>query len=755
MQEHLFIEKKQKYLFLGLFLSVFLVMAILILFFIKNGNDTVDTQVQSYLGEISQQTSYKVNQRVTNNLLELTILSKNLSHVDVEDYIYFIEDTVESSAFAWIGFIDSNGNLNVQGHEEINLSELKVVQEALDGQSGVSGELVKIYDESEGALYVAPLEEKINGQVAIAGWIPPATMKLLLNTDTFSGTGFSHIISKDGNFILKSTNTNAVLKSSNFFESFNDEIIVKDDNILLQMKSDISNKKSGTLEFNLVEGGSRILTYTPLEKGDWYLLSIVSSDVYSKNILTFINLSIVILAISLLILFIIVVFIVLRVTYKKNKEISDIAYKDPVTQGYTQARFDQEFSKLLKEFKPVTFISLDIRKFKLINDSFGSEQGNKVLKYVYQCIKKNLKDGEFVSRVNADNFNIIIKTTKTKEVQERLNKISEDINKFNLKRNTPYYLPLDCGSYIVIENLQELVAIRDKANVARKNNKNMNSHYLCSNVLYNDIEHQQMMKEKEMENMMERALDEEQFLIYLQPKVSLKTGEIIGSEALVRWANPTMGMIQPNDFIPFFEKNNFIVKLDMYVFEKVCQTLRKWMNDERTILPISVNLSRNHLHNAKFLQKFKEIQEKYEIPSNLIEIELTETVVFENLELLKKVIDDIHACGYLCSMDDFGSGYSSLNVLKEIPVDILKLDKVFFNNDTNDRGKDIVESIISLARKLDMKTIAEGIETIPQVELLKSMECDMVQGYVFSKPIPVEKFEDMIHDNIKIFNIEV
>ena len=299
-----------------------------------------------------------------------------------------------------------------------------------------------------------------------------------------------------------------------------------------------------------------------------------------------------------------------------------------------------------------------------------------------------------------------------------------------------------------------MVSIRDKANIARKNAKDINSYYLCSNAYYNDIEHQKMMKEKDMENMMEKALEEEQFIVYLQPKVSLKTGKVIGSEALVRWDNPINGLIPPNDFIPFFEKNNFIVKLDMYVFEKVCQILRKWIDEGIDVLPISVNLSRNHLQNSDFLKDYKNIQSKYQIPSELIEIELTETVVFENLEILRHIINEIHNCGYKCSMDDFGSGYSSLNVLKEIPVDILKLDKVFFGKENNQRANDIVESVIRLAKKLGMETIAEGIETIPQVELLRSMECDMIQGYVFSKPVPVDEFEKIIQLDVPMMKIE-
>ncbi|KXU42309.1 MAG: EAL domain-containing protein [Longibaculum muris] len=754
MKRILFIEKKQRNLVLGLFGLIFIIVAVLSWTITQKGQEVIDTEVQNYLTETSQQTSYKVNQRVNHNIDQLTILAQHLNHVDKNQYQNLIFDTVDNSAFEWIGFINKDGVLDVDGLGKKDMSKVDVIKNALRGEGGVSNKLVKVYSDVGGALYAIPFRGHDADIVAVAGWIPPSTMKLLLNTDTFSGSGFSHIISKDGDFILHSNNTNALIGGDNFFKTFKKVSVMEKGYSLDKMIQDIKDGKSGIVEFNVKNKESRSLTYTPLAKGDWYLLSIVPTDAHSQNITGYMYYALLSLTICVVLLFLVVVFIILRITAKKNQEITDIAYKDSITGGYTQIRFDLECRKILKDFKPFTFVSLDLRKFKLINDSFGSQLGNKVLKHIHECILENIKDDEFVARINADNFNIILQTTDPDIIEERLNKISDDINGFDIQKNVPYFLPITCGSYIVTDSSLDLVSIRDKANIARKNAKDINSYYLCSNAYYNDIEHQKMMKEKDMENMMEKALEEEQFIVYLQPKVSLKTGKVIGSEALVRWDNPINGLIPPNDFIPFFEKNNFIVKLDMYVFEKVCQILRKWIDEGKDVLPISVNLSRNHLQNSDFLKDYKNIQSKYQIPSELIEIELTETVVFENLEILRHIINEIHNCGYKCSMDDFGSGYSSLNVLKEIPVDILKLDKVFFGKENNQRANDIVESVIRLAKKLGMETIAEGIETIPQVELLRSMECDMIQGYVFSKPVPVDEFEKIIQLDVPMMKIE-
>lgn len=754
MKKRQFIDKKQRNILIGLFFAVVLSISFLSWNLIKKGNSIIETEVQNYLSEISQQTSSKVNQRVNDSLSELVLLSKILTHSDINMLHDVVSDTLEESAFSWIGFVDTDGILHVQDHEDKDVSTIKAVTQALNGESGVSEQVEQIYDEEKGTLYVVPFLHN-NENTAIVGWISPEIMKHLLNSDAFSSTGFSHIISKNGDFILKSTNKNvSFTDADNFFDAFAKSAEMISADTLEKVKTSINNKEKGSIEYKVKNDTYRTLTYIPLDKGDWYLLTIVPTNLYAQNILDYMNSSLITLGISTGLLFILVIILILRITYKKNKEITDIAYVDPVTSGFTQVRFDMECKKHLKDFKPFTVVSLDLRKFKLINDSFGAHEGNKVLKYVYECIMKNLNENEFAARINADNFNIMLRTTDPHEIEARLNQISKLINEYDIQSNTPYYLPIVCGSYIVKDHAQDLVAIRDKANIARKNNKNAMSHYLCSNVFYNDMEHLQMMKEKEMENRMEKALEENEFIIYLQPKVSLKSGKIIGSEALVRWNSKSNGIIPPNDFIPFFEKNNFIIKLDLYVFEKVCQTLRRWKDEGKKILPISINLSRNHLHNPGFLKDYKEIQNKYDIPSNLIEIELTETVVFENLELLRKIIDEIHECGYQCSMDDFGSGYSSLNVLKEIPVDILKLDKVFFNGEYNQRSADIVDSVIELAKKLGMKTIAEGIEKIPQVEILKHMDCDMIQGFVFSKPVPIKEFEDTVANDPTLLNMK-
>lgn len=425
-------------------------------------------------------------------------------------------------------------------------------------------------------------------------------------------------------------------------------------------------------------------------------------------------------------------------------------YRDSVTGGYSVGEFEQKAVNLITAAPAgaYVFLSLDIVKFKLINDAFGSEAGDKVLRYIYRVLEKNISKGELLCRQFADNFNLLLKNASQEEITERIRRISSDINSFNEYTVNKYYLSVSAGVYCIDDTALSVVYIRDRANVARKKREDGTENHLFSCFFYSDRARQLLQMEKNMENRMGEALKNGEFTVYLQPKIEVKSRRFSGAEALVRWNDKEKGLIMPDDFIPFFEKNGFIVQLDLFVFEQVCRMIRDWIDAGKTPLPISVNLSRIHMSRPGFLRDYRSIQERYHIAPKLLEIELTENLFFENLDLFLQVIAEIRGAGFLCSLDDFGSGYSSLNMLKDIQVDILKLDKAFFGSAQSDnpREKAIIESVVAMAKKLDMVTISEGVESLQQLEFLEDIGCDMAQGYLISKPVPLEEFEQMVFD---------
>ena len=430
---------------------------------------------------------------------------------------------------------------------------------------------------------------------------------------------------------------------------------------------------------------------------------------------------------------------------KANIELKKIAYVDKITEGLNEKSFEMEAEKLIyiSPLSSYSMVWFNLKRFKLINDIYGIEDGNRVLKYIYKIIHKYLDEKEYAARLSGDNYAIFLKFSSKEIIEKRLNKIVEDINSFNFYSSSKYIFTFTAGVYIIDDLSLSITQMLDRAHVARKSIVSSIEQDVCSIEFYSEEKRQKLIHEKDMENSMKEDLKNNKFIVYLQPKFSLKENRIAGAEALVRWLNDEKGLIPPNDFIPFFEKNGFIIELDIYVFEKVCILLKKWILEGKNPIPISVNMSRIHLVNEDFLDRYEKILKKYDIAPSLLEIELTENIAFENSEVLPFIIEKIHKKGFLCSIDDFGSGYSSLNILKKLDIDTLKLDKEFCSSDLvkDFREKKIILSILNLSKELNLITVVEGVETKEQLEFFKESSCDLVQGYVFSKPLPIEDFE--------------
>ena len=239
------------------------------------------------------------------------------------------------------------------------------------------------------------------------------------------------------------------------------------------------------------------------------------------------------------------------------------------------------------------------------------------------------------------------------------------------------------------------------------------------------------------------AMDNGEFTFYLQPKCILQTGKIIGSEALVRWISPEKGFISPGQFIPLLEKNGFINKLDVYIWDKVCQTIRRWLDEGRTVLPISINVSRADIYSMDVVRILKGMIEKYNISTEYIEIEITESAAVDNDEI-KSIADKFHGNGFPLLVDDFGSGYSSLVTLNMKCFDTLKIDKSLIDYIGDSNGERLLVHTIALAKELGICVTAEGVESQEQVEFLKNIDCDSIQGFYYSKPLPLTEYEMLL-----------
>lgn len=423
--------------------------------------------------------------------------------------------------------------------------------------------------------------------------------------------------------------------------------------------------------------------------------------------------------------------------------VETIQGKDDLTGLPSLSKFEKEASKLLKKNTQYAIISIDIDKFKNINSILGFQEGNQMLLALVDVISTRLKMGELFCRSYADKFLMMLEYENTNSLASRANRIfNSAINYLQTKYNG-LHLVMAGGMYVIDVDECEISEAIDKANIARKSIKGSHKSLLAN---YDDKIHRLIMQEKQVESRMISALANNEFVVYYQPKVNLRTNQVVGAEALVRWRVGEDNIIPPGEFIPIFEKNGFINQMDFYVYESVFSSMSEWARKGRKMIPISVNLSRAHIGDKEFVHKIKGLVNRFNIPPEMVELEITESVFLSDKAPLIEVINSLKRAGFHLSIDDFGSGYSSLNLLRHLKLDVLKLDKEFFDQDKISPKESIVlANVIRMSKELGMVVLSEGVETREQAEYLATIGCDMAQGYYFAKPMPKDIFEQFVY----------
>ncbi|WP_049945582.1 EAL domain-containing protein [Candidatus Stoquefichus massiliensis] len=413
---------------------------------------------------------------------------------------------------------------------------------------------------------------------------------------------------------------------------------------------------------------------------------------------------------------------------------------DPLTFLYNESAF-QEIVKdvLYQDKREYAIISIDIEHFKLFNEWYGTDQGDNLLIYVANCIQDfvNSREG-FAARMGNDDFMCLVPYDNC-HIEEVENQIVDWIQNYNIEYK---FLPA-AGIYPIDNRSLPITLMCDRAIMAANTIK---GNYAKRVALFQETMKLKLENEQEILFSVKNGLDNHEFEIYFQPQCSARTQRIIGAEVLVRWMHPTKGLLMPNTFIPILENSGFIYKLDYYVWEKTAQYLHQRLQNNQIIVPLSVNVSRLDIYQYNLLKVFEDLCDQYQIPKRYIEIEITESAYSDNFVKLIETISELRKNGFRVLMDDFGSGYSALNMLKDIEVDVLKLDMKFLDMDENslDKGLSVLESSILMAKWLKMGLIAEGVETEEQVKHLLNMNCEYMQGFHFYKPMPAFDFDELL-----------
>lgn len=428
----------------------------------------------------------------------------------------------------------------------------------------------------------------------------------------------------------------------------------------------------------------------------------------------------------------------------RTKEINDLnrehylATHDTLTGLYNKEYFYEQTENYLKEHPDEEFMILcsDIKDFKMINDIFGKETGDKVPCQVARMLEKMMKEAKVYGRLENDHFAILLPKHACREGD------FENETQWNVAEcmyeGVSFPLTNYMGIYEVKDRSLPVSVMCDRARMAIATIKGDQKNTVA---YYDDALRDNILHEQELTGELKTAIEQNQIKMFLQPQMS-PDGKMLGAEALVRWMHPTKGQIMPGDFIPVFEKNGLITEVDKFIWECACKQLQKWKREGREEIYISVNISPKDMYFLDIHQIFADLIKKYEIETKNLKLEITETAVMTDFKRHLELIEKLRQSGFCVEMDDFGSGYSSLNMLKDIHVDVVKIDMGFLRkNQDTERGKTILQTIITLSKQLGMNVVTEGVETEEQLRFLTQMGCDIIQGYYFSKPIPVEQFE--------------
>ena len=428
-------------------------------------------------------------------------------------------------------------------------------------------------------------------------------------------------------------------------------------------------------------------------------------------------------------------------SYKANANIEEYEYiteHDPITGLYNNRGFFERSRDFVRQHSrdKLSLVIIEIEKFDLYYTYNGMDKSLILLKYVAKQITKTLSDmgDSIIGRFNPNRFAIILPYNKLK-LEKALSRLQMVVGKYD---ENYYLLTKICinnfiGSNFELNNLCNLSALTLNNFVPTHEN------FI---VYYSDIIKKHAIDDQELINDMQNGIENNEFQVFFQPKYVTEIGKPYGAEALVRWVHPRRGIINPGAFVPLFEANGSISRIDLYVWEQVCILLRKWLDENRNPAPVSVNMSRLDAYNIDVVEKLKSLVDKYKIPINLLQIEITESAYVKNFDTLVSTINRLKDCGFTISIDDFGTGYTSLQSLNNIPIDIIKFDKSLLLN-KNERGRCIISELVKLSHDLHITTVIEGVENECQALFFKQIGCDFIQGFYYGMPMPVTEYEEL------------
>lgn len=738
-------QKKNGFFITILLLLISLAFIVTVSVLFNNIKTNLEREIISSLSEEAEENAALIEKEIDAKFGVLQSFANELSSTGDEiAEIRDMQSFVEVYNFRRMGFVDLNGIAKTTDGFEKDLSFREFYQVGLKGESFITESLqetigdstedminilsVPVYDnkgEIKGVLFATYLTEKFHE---------------VIFSDSFQGEGYTYIVAGDGD-VISSYGDGMQKEYDNIF-IYTGDAAQYDDAIQEKVENDMREKISRVGIGVNEDNDKYFYCYKPLEiesaDMNWYIFSIEPKSVLDERMHPIMR-DIQFLTVILICILVMANIIFLYYNVRRRQELFRLAYKDSITGGDNFSNFKEKAKKY--ENTEGYVIALDISEFKLVNNVCGNARGDEVLKVIWDVIMANCNDNEQAARVNADRFVIFWIESSKKTVTYRIEKLINEIEGISEQLSVPRLYPVI--GIRAVEKLDDAdkrygEALRAKALVKNRRDR----HY----AFYDEIDYDTIVENKKLENGFEKALADKKFEVWYQPKFNSHTGKIVGSEALIRWRADDGSLISPGRFIPLFEKNGNIIRLDEYVFREVCRQQKEWQKEGIQILPVSVNISRFSLYYSNVVEKYERIINYYDVDHKYVQIEITESAIIENTVIVE-LIQKFHDAGFDILLDDFGSGYSSLASLNQMPFDTIKLDKSLVDYVGNENGEKLLKFIVQLVQSLGMKITAEGVEYKEQLDFLENLNCDDIQGFYFSKPLMLADFSAKLTEN--------
>ncbi len=733
------------------FLSVLLIISAIYfsckILYIEN----ISSQV--YLEQSVLQTASNLKGRIRNDINNLKILSAVLSSqtstYSEAEVTNFLKQNISKDNYHQLGFAYTDGTAVSYNSKTGKMPSARWNNEPCFDNALSGNPCFSATNENSTAdsgfvnKYYVPVFSG-NGEITgvLGSEIDSDVFKKILNNNDYNGKGFAHVIDSDGNYVIKSqSENNNVL---NFFDLDAKFIGTTKEEVQEALKT----KESGTFKFKPKGGKVYSAAFAFIGNNNSYVLTDVPHDVLMLHINTLLGgLSVFILAVIVLLL---ALLRYVESLYRQNEAaVFQVAFADDITENGNKAKFLLDAGEIYEKNRKNLYamIAVGISNFAEVKKLLGEKISYKILKDLYMIIKRNLSQGSLCARNTESDYLVFYKYEKQDFiVQYFINKVLAETEKYNeevipeLSVNAKILIKLSLtfGVYIPEDKNISPVQMCEKAEVAKNSiGSDSSSEYR----FYDDGIRAGIFQAKAIEDEMFKALEENRFKMYLQPKIDMFTSEIVGAEALVRWTHQTRGIIPPMEFLPYFEKNGFVINMDKCIWKQACEIIDIRKRSGEKVFPVSVNISELHINNEAFADELLSLCGQYGVEPCFIELEFTEKAFLNNKDKFRAVMQILKAEGFRTALDDFGTGCSSLNILREVPLDVLKLDHNFITElMADEKGLNIIKSITEMAEQLGIETVAEGVETQEQAEFLKQAGCRYAQGFLYGRPLDVIKF---------------